>query len=73
MLPLVRFNPFALFFVDTDGLVFLPIIEASSNPEFNGLVLDALKRSAFERPHREGRPAVAWFRKTYKIPEFPKS
>lgn len=56
------------FFVDTEGAVGLPVVEASSNPELNDWVVEALKGSAFERPQRKGKPTVAWVRKTYKIP-----
>ncbi|MBK1876230.1 energy transducer TonB [Pelagicoccus mobilis] len=56
------------FYLDTEGGVKLPVVEASTNPELDALVVDSLKRSAFERPTSEGRPTTVKVRKTYKFP-----
>ncbi|MBD5778839.1 hypothetical protein IEN85_05000 [Pelagicoccus sp. NFK12] len=56
------------FFVDTDGAVGLPEIEFSSDSRLDEFVVTALKHSVFERPLREGKPTVAFMRKTYRIP-----
>ena len=56
------------FFIDGNGQVALPVVEASSDPALDYEVMEAFKRALFEPPIYKNKPTVAWMEKTYMIP-----
>ena len=55
------------FYIDSEGAVALPVITDSGANELNEHFAAAFSQANFERPIADGKPAIAFLKKTYLI------